>query len=496
METQDKENLLHTMGETGLLDKMKSEMRGKLIERLKMIDPSKKRPAGRKGEEFIELLVSSFIIEYLASRDLAYSVSVFVPESGYSDKLLTKEEALKVILRHNKTLKFPTEQEEAVLYLMVKQMLTPPSNEGKTNRHAQTEKEDMDVSSKMKKIEEKYLEGLTAVATGRAKESEAVFNKVKSDVEARLRYEFEAELRRIREVEMAGVRIEEAQRARDRMEAYKREIDNMYIEKLDALKKRETETIELFNRKLQELDKKAYEQRQDAMTAMDRAKDRENDRKNLRKEEGDIIMKEREKIAEAWKEIRREQERVDDLRHQLHIKNKEEFEKMRARAMPDLVEMERVVEGLRVELRLLTEEKKMWEMDMKKVELLHEQLHRTQRELDERSEFIRERLSNEASIHVANKELTKRVDGLIKERAAALEQVDAQQRLIEILQKKLNELKEDRQLREKELTARERGYQRAIADLQGRVEFYEGEVNRMLQGLGLKRENEINEKSE
>lgn len=88
-EERYRERLFDTMQDAGLVDNLKVRIRQKLIEKLqherkvKEVEPDKL---------FVKKVCSSLIADYLRASSLDYSLSVFVPESGFGQSLLLTQE--------------------------------------------------------------------------------------------------------------------------------------------------------------------------------------------------------------------------------------------------------------------------------------------------------------------------------------------------------------------------------------------------------------------
>ena len=68
---------------------------------------------------------------------------------------------------------------------------------------------------------------------------EARILKMKAELEARYKSDLENEIRRLKEYEVSRLRMEEAARYRDKMEAFRSEMEHMHLEKIKELKSRE-----------------------------------------------------------------------------------------------------------------------------------------------------------------------------------------------------------------------------------------------------------------
>lgn len=66
------------------------------------------------------------------------------------------------------------------------------------------------------------------------------------------------EVRRLKEFEVSRIRMEEASRYRDKMEAFRMEMETMHLEKVKELKAREENAMDRIRGKESEVEKAAY----------------------------------------------------------------------------------------------------------------------------------------------------------------------------------------------------------------------------------------------
>ena len=68
--------------------------------------------------------------------------------------------------------------------------------------------------------------------------------KYKQECEARFSNDLQREVRRLKEFEVSRIRIEEASKYRDKMEAFRQEMENLHLDKVRELKTREENALE------------------------------------------------------------------------------------------------------------------------------------------------------------------------------------------------------------------------------------------------------------
>jgi len=82
--------------------------------------------------------------------------------------------------------------------------------------------------------------------------------KYKQECEARFSNDLQREVRRLKEFEVSRIRIEEASKYRDKMEAFRQEMENLHLDKVRELKTREENALERIRSREVELEKAAY----------------------------------------------------------------------------------------------------------------------------------------------------------------------------------------------------------------------------------------------
>ena len=85
--------------------------------------------------------------------------------------------------------------------------------------------------------------------------------KYKQECEARYATDLQTEIRRLKEFEVSRIRIEEAGRYRDKMEAFRQEMETLHLDKVKELKGREENAMERIRSREVELEKAAYTHR-------------------------------------------------------------------------------------------------------------------------------------------------------------------------------------------------------------------------------------------
>ena len=102
--------------------------------------------------------------------------------------------------------------------------------------------------------------------------------KYKQECDARYANDLQTEIRRLKDFEVSRIRIEEAGRYRDKMEAFRQEMENLHLDKVRELKTREENAMERIRSREVELEKAACSHRAYVL----------KDEENMRYKESDI----------------------------------------------------------------------------------------------------------------------------------------------------------------------------------------------------------------
>ena len=98
---------------------------------------------------------------------------------------------------------------------------------------------------------------------------------------------------------MSRIRIEEAAKYRDKMEAFRQEMENLHLEKVRELKSREENAMERIRSREVELEKSAYTHRQQVLKEEENMRYRETDVKKTVEMELLIVKGEKDRMAQT-----------------------------------------------------------------------------------------------------------------------------------------------------------------------------------------------------
>ena len=159
---------------------------------------------------------------------------------------------------------------------------------------------------------------------------EARILKLKAEIEARYKGDLENEVRRLKEFEVSRIRMEEAARYRDKMEAFRSEMETMHLEKVKELKLREQNAMDRLRQKEQEVDKAAYEHRQKVLKDEEIIRFRENDVKKTVEMELYMVKSEKERMARTIQDYELKISDLETFKVRLEKKHIEDLERFKS----------------------------------------------------------------------------------------------------------------------------------------------------------------------
>ena len=94
------------MKKTGVLDSLKSQLRGKLYDQLKVQNEKADLNLKSVTNRLTFKIAASLIADLMAKCDMPYAMSVFLPECGVNQEILSKAELVDVLsLQHDDYIK-------------------------------------------------------------------------------------------------------------------------------------------------------------------------------------------------------------------------------------------------------------------------------------------------------------------------------------------------------------------------------------------------------
>ena len=201
--------------------------------------------------------------------DMPYALSVFLPESGVTQEVLAKSEIVDVLgLAEDEHISNMSDSTPLLLDIVDRVKKQKSLSPGTTSSYCQTEdagSEHMSLDEKLKRIDYNYLEKKDIERAAPYKSMEQRMLNYKKELEARYQNDLQTQIRRMKEFELSRIRIEEADRYRDKMEAFRMEMENLHLEKVKELKQREENAMDRIKHRETDLEKAAYTHRQSVL---------------------------------------------------------------------------------------------------------------------------------------------------------------------------------------------------------------------------------------
>lgn len=262
-ENEMKRKLFDNLKKAGVLDGMKSTLRVRLYEQLRL---KAEKPKDRGENKLLFKLAVSLVADLMQKSDMPYALSVFLPESGLSGEApLSKPELLDLLnLKNDEVYASSPGTEFTPLLLDLVRVLHSQKSlrPNRVSSAVQTDDatmEQMSLEQKLRRIDSSMKGQQEAERLMPFKTLEERMLKYKKELEAKYANDLESEVRRLREFEMSKIRIEEAQRYRQKIQEYRDELELLQGDKLRELKLRESEAWERIKNKERDLDKQAFE---------------------------------------------------------------------------------------------------------------------------------------------------------------------------------------------------------------------------------------------
>ncbi|CAG9463584.1 unnamed protein product [Pedinophyceae sp. YPF-701] len=276
-----KASLLSELKGSGVLDNVRSTLRTQLLAFMKTrMDPAAPPAA---PPSLYHRVLDSLVADYLGSRGLALSLSVFSPEaglSGPSGKLSPAEilEALKIsedapahrfFVRSVEASQGPSDAPDAppshdsLALGMIRALVALGSATHRAETCTQTSADADDrLAAQLNQIDAQYLRRVETERGAPARAAEERMAAYRRDCEARLRAEIDAGVQRVRDVEVPAARIDEAAKQRRIMEREREELDRQHRARMRQVREREERLVERLRLQKDEVESLAFRHRQ------------------------------------------------------------------------------------------------------------------------------------------------------------------------------------------------------------------------------------------
>eukprot|EP00347_Sterkiella_histriomuscorum_P022258 403331120 len=338
-ENELKRRLYENMKKAGILDGLKSNMRGRLYEQLKLKNDKSGLNIKDQSNRLSFKLAISIIADLMQKCDMQYALSVFLPECGIQQEILSKPEILEV-LKLDKDENYlnsgtSSKQSKEITPLLIDLMdILKQNGSVKPNMsscYIQTEEageESLSLDQKLRKIDNNYMEKQDIERLMPFKALEERMLKYKQECDLQYKMDLENEVRRLREFESSKIRMDEAQKYRLKLQEYRDDLEKLQQDKLKELKIRENEAWERIKNKERDLDKISFEYRQKQLRDEEVMRSRESEVKKTIELEQLMLRNERDHLNKTSKDYELKLKEIDVLRAKLakdHLESIENF---------------------------------------------------------------------------------------------------------------------------------------------------------------------------
>lgn len=269
---QFKRKVFEELQNAGTIDGLKGTLRSRLVGVLQRRDPSVFAGSGPgPGQQSLwQRAANSLYVEYLASQNYSYSLSVFQPECGLTNQqVMTRDELSRVLSLGGSIASYlpksPVDGSEPPLLLKLLQGVADMGGVN-TRREMQTQTDDFDnntsLALRMQQIDEMHERAVETERLAPLRDAEERMSAFQKECEARLRAEMDEQVRRVRDHEVGQARLEEAAKHRRQLADAREELERVHAERLRKLRAREESQMERVRSAEAALERAAYDHRQ------------------------------------------------------------------------------------------------------------------------------------------------------------------------------------------------------------------------------------------
>ena len=221
---QFRRKVFEELQNAGTIDGLKGTLRSRLVGVLQRRDPGVFASSGPEHQTLWQRAANSLYVEYLASQNYGYSLSVFQPECGLTNQqVMTREELSRVLSLSGPIAGHlpasPTSDAPGAPPLLVSLLQGVADMGGAgARREIQTQTDDdggnSSLSLRLAQIDEMHERAVETERAAPRLDAEARMASFQKECESRLRAEMEEQVRRVRDHEVGQARLEEAAKHR------------------------------------------------------------------------------------------------------------------------------------------------------------------------------------------------------------------------------------------------------------------------------------------
>jgi len=269
---QFRRKVFEELQNAGTIDGLKGTLRSRLVGVLQRRDPGVFASSGPEHQTLWQRAANSLYVEYLASQNYSYSLSVFQPECGLTNQQVMTREELSRVLSLNGPIAghlpaSPTSDAPGAPPLLVSLLQGVADMGGAgARREIQTQTDDdggnSSLSLRLAQIDEMHERAVETERAAPLRDAEARMAAFQKECESRLRAEMEEQVRRVRDHEVGQARLEEAAKHRRQIKEAREELERVHAERLRKLRAREESQTERVRAAEASLERAAFDHRQ------------------------------------------------------------------------------------------------------------------------------------------------------------------------------------------------------------------------------------------
>ncbi|EGR28012.1 hypothetical protein IMG5_184820 [Ichthyophthirius multifiliis] len=477
-----KEKLFQSFKNTGVLDQVKTQLRHKMMEKLVQSQKQQNLQIQQldNQKQLRKRLLASLINEYMDYEQFHYSQSIYLPESGFAQKTLIRQEIQDIMNIEE------INQKESLLENLIQIHLKPEKRVSKNNSSTQTEHADavFNLEQRLNSVDNQFKEKVKEISCYTQGDMEERLQKYKRDFEIRMKAEMNTEIVRIREFEISQIRMEEQEKNRKVMQDYREDLEKNYMEKLAKLRDREKDIFEKCNQKMKEIESLNHGHRQKILKDFEliRLREEQIEKQKALNEESEKLGK--AKITNLEKELKEKIKKAEDS--QLIIEKKYNndiaYSKLEAHReleveKLELLEKKKILDEDLYKIKQMkvfflnqfTEQnKKLAEDNRKLTEDLHE-TKRKKKEFEIEINQIRENMRNVSESYRRDQEIIKNYEQKIKIKE---EEINFYKNALDESKKMSEQIKMNQIDQLKNYNNDIQGYQDKIEELETKIKEY------------------------
>ncbi|OMJ86729.1 hypothetical protein SteCoe_11663 [Stentor coeruleus] len=299
-----------------------------------------------KVSQLSKRVICGLFLDFLKKENFRYTPTVFVPECGQNESVLSPNEIQEL-------LHLPEILDTSIIEFIVDKIRDFYEKKHATESYTQTEDSPRNgLENRLEMLDCEFLNKTRGFNEGNIEERMAKYRK---ESDERVRIEINAELVRIREVEISTVRIEEASKYRQQLQKVRSEQEEFWQNQIESLKNREKELRERIQIREKDLEVREYRQKQDFEKSLDILKNKENDLKRSAELELEAAQLQKRSWEQKKIEVENKLKDIENFKVSMINKAQEDFNHFKRKFEADFDDEKRRVYNEKHELQVIKE---------------------------------------------------------------------------------------------------------------------------------------------